>query len=86
MRSLPEGYTDADVEKLPLLNAIIEETMRLYGAAPGMLPRVVPAGGVDMGGYFISQGSTVTTHAYSMHRDPEMFPDPLEYACSTVLV
>ncbi|KAK4503268.1 hypothetical protein PRZ48_006696 [Zasmidium cellare] len=77
--TLPQGFTDADAEKLPLLNAVIEETMRLYGAAPGMLPRIVPPGGVDLGGYYISQGMTVTTHAYSAHRDPAVFPDPLEY-------
>ncbi|KAF2165317.1 hypothetical protein M409DRAFT_67187 [Zasmidium cellare ATCC 36951] len=77
--TLPEVYTDADTEKLPFLSAVIEETMRLYGAAPGMLPRIVPPGGVDMGGFYIPQGMTVTTHAYSAHRDPEVFPDPLEF-------
>ncbi|KAF7197679.1 Cytochrome P450 monooxygenase, partial [Pseudocercospora fuligena] len=82
---LPDNFQDADLEKLPLLHAVIEETLRLYGAAPGMLPRVVPAGGFDMGDYYIPQGTTVTTHAYSIHRDPAIFPDPLEFKPSRFL-
>lgn len=77
--TLPENYTDADIEALPLVSAVIEENLRLYGAAPGMLPRIVPDGGADMGGYYIPQGITVTTHAYSLHRDPVLYPNPYEY-------
>ncbi|KAM3416245.1 hypothetical protein BST61_g7851 [Cercospora zeina] len=73
-------FCDADVEsKCPLLNATIEESLRLYGAAPGALPRTVPAGGIDLGGFFLPQNSIVSTHAYSMHRDPDIFDKPLEF-------
>ncbi|EME45021.1 hypothetical protein DOTSEDRAFT_33623 [Dothistroma septosporum NZE10] len=76
---LPVDFEDQDVEKLPLLNAVIQETLRLYGAVPGGLPRTVPHGGIDMDGYYLPQGSIVSTHAYSMHRDPALFPDPEEF-------
>lgn len=76
--SLSSDYTEADVEKLPLVTGVIEETLRLYGAAPGSLPRVVPEGGVTMGGHYMPHNTTVHTQAYSLHRDADLFPDPFE--------
>lgn len=75
---LPDDYGDADMENLPLLNAVIEETLRLYGAAPAGLPRAVPPGGITIGGQYIPAGTTVVTQAYTYHRDPNLFPNPLE--------
>jgi cytochrome P450 len=74
---LKDGFTENDLIALPLLNAVIEETLRLYGAAPSSLPRVVPQGGAKMGGHYIPQGTTVSTQAYTFHRDPEIWEDPL---------
>ncbi|KAH8808973.1 cytochrome P450 monooxygenase, partial [Xylogone sp. PMI_703] len=73
---LNSNFSDAELEKLPILNAVINETLRLYGAAPGSLLRVVPKQGATLSGYFISGGSTVSTQAFSIHRNPDMFPDP----------
>ena len=78
VQNLPPDFKDADVEELPLLNAVIEETLRLYGAAPGALPRMVPTGGVEMGGYWMPEGTTVTTQSYSLHRDADNFYNPWE--------
>jgi cytochrome P450 len=74
--SLPPGFTDEDLEKLPVLNAVIEETLRLYGAAPGGLPRIVPNGGAHMMDHYLPAGTTVTTQAYTLHRDRTLFPNP----------
>jgi cytochrome P450 len=76
--TLNDDYSDTDLEKLPLLNAVIEETLRLYGAAPAGLPRAVPPGGVTIDDQVIPTGTTVTTQAYTFHRDPALFPRPLE--------
>lgn len=73
---LDEEYNDAALEKLPLLNATIKETLRLYGAAPGSLPRSVPAGGATLASCFIPEGTTVSTQSYTIHRDGDVFPDP----------
>lgn len=68
--SLGEDFTDAELERLPMLNATIEETLRLYCAVPGSLPRVAPPGGATIGGYYIPENTTCSTQAYTLYRDP----------------
>jgi cytochrome P450 len=68
---------DADeLTNCRLLHSVIEETLRLYGAAPGALPRVVPGKGVVFCGHHIPGGTVVSTQAFSLHRDATVFPDP----------
>ncbi|KXT16474.1 hypothetical protein AC579_1762 [Pseudocercospora musae] len=77
--SLGEPFTEEQVEDLPILNAVIKETLRLYGAAPAALPRVTPPEGVTFGNYFLPGGTTVATPAWTLHRDPKIFPDPEKF-------
>ncbi|KAM3068116.1 hypothetical protein ACMFMG_011165 [Clarireedia jacksonii] len=76
VETLPEEFTSADVENLKLLNAVIEEALRLFTAAPGSLPRTVPKGGTDIDEYFLPEDITVSTQAYTIHRDPRIFAEP----------
>lgn len=73
---LPDDYNDTHLEKLPYLKAVITEVLRLYGSAPGALPRTTPSKGVEIRGRYIPSGVTLTTQSYSLHRDPAIFPDP----------
>ena len=59
--------------------------LRLYTAAPSLLERVVPTSTskngasdevYDMMGYALPPGTIVATQAWSMHRDPSVFPSP----------
>ena len=79
VQTLKEGFADVNVEELPLLNAIIEESLRLYGPCPGCLPRVVPHGGATLGGFFLPEGVIVSSQTYTVHRDPDLFPNPDRY-------
>ena len=76
---LEEGFDDAILEKLPYLDAFVTEVLRLYGSAPGALPRTTPLHGIRVGEYEIPPGVTLTTQAYTMHRDPMVFKDPERY-------
>lgn len=79
LQSVPEDLTHRDVRDLPYLNCVVEEALRRYGAAPGCLPRVVPSEGATLAGQHLRSGTIVSTQAYSVHRDPEAFPNPERY-------
>ncbi|KAH7016446.1 cytochrome protein [Microdochium trichocladiopsis] len=74
--ALPEGYTQQDLKDLKFLNLVIQETLRLYAAAPSALPRVVPPSGAEIDGYWLPGGGVVNTTTYALHRDEKVFPDP----------
>ncbi|KAI1214358.1 putative cytochrome P450 [Annulohypoxylon truncatum] len=79
IRTLPDNFEDPDVKKLTYLDNVIQETLRLYSAAPAGLPRLVPPEGATLAGYFIPGGITVSAQAYSMHRNPDVYPNPLKF-------
>ncbi|OAQ69781.1 calcineurin-dependent [Pochonia chlamydosporia 170] len=61
---------------LPYLTAIIHETLRISSPAPGILTRLVPDGGTTYGGYFLPEGTSVSTAQRMIHYNPELFPEP----------
>ncbi|KAL4865141.1 hypothetical protein BDV12DRAFT_211216 [Aspergillus spectabilis] len=65
--------TDLACERLPVLNAVIDESLRLYGAAPGCMPRSPPPGGATVGGYFIPEDAVVVTQNWSLQRNPKVW-------------
>ncbi|KAF2687581.1 cytochrome P450 monooxygenase [Lentithecium fluviatile CBS 122367] len=74
-----ERPTWEELEKMPYLNNVIQETMRLYPAIPGSLPRIVPIGGEKVAKYVIPTGTQVSTQAWTFQRDPEVFESPLRF-------
>ncbi|KAG6111954.1 hypothetical protein E4U13_004517 [Claviceps humidiphila] len=76
LQTLPGDFTEPDLRELPLFNQTVEETLRVYSSAPASLPRAVPQGGAHVGGYYLSEGTTVAAQAYTMHRDPAIFENP----------
>ncbi|KUI73017.1 hypothetical protein VM1G_08319 [Cytospora mali] len=79
LQQLPDDYTDNELVQLPYLNRVITEALRIKGAVPSALPRSVPPGGANLGGYYIPGGTTVCTQAYSLHRNPDVFTDPEKF-------
>ncbi|KAI1746395.1 cytochrome P450 [Xylaria scruposa] len=75
LENLPDDFTHLHVRDLPYMNLVIEETLRLYGASQGSLPRVVPREGGSFLGHYIPGGTIVSTQNYSLHRDKRAFPD-----------
>lgn len=71
--TLEGEVTDMACERLPILNAVIDESLRLYGAAPGCMPRSPPPGGATVGGFFIPDDAVVVTQNWSLQRNPDIW-------------
>ena len=66
-----------DVDALPLLNAILMETLRLHTPIPGGQPRITPMVPTTLAGYDnLPPSVRVNAQAYSLHRNTNVFPEP----------
>ncbi|KAI0533870.1 cytochrome P450 [Xylaria digitata] len=79
LETLPVNFTGESLKSLPFLNQCITEGLRRFPVVPGGLPRYVPKEGADIAGYYLPGGSTVMTQTWSLHRNPEVFPNPDQY-------
>ncbi|KAF2735645.1 cytochrome P450 [Polyplosphaeria fusca] len=71
--------TWAELERLPLLQAVIKESLRLSYGVMHRLPRVSPDLPIEYGEYTIPAGVPVGMSAYLMHSDPLVYPEPDQF-------
>ncbi|KAF4994804.1 hypothetical protein FGRMN_5538 [Fusarium graminum] len=62
-----------EVVKLPYLSAVILESTRLHPSIQYQLPRDVPVGGIQMGEYFLPQGTTCGVSARAVNCSRDLF-------------
>ena len=73
----PQLPSPRSLDGLPILHAIVLETLRLHPPAPGPQPRVTPIQPTTLAGYAnIPAGIRVSAQAYSLHRNAKVFPEP----------
>lgn len=63
-----------DLERLPYLQAVVNEVLRLY--PPAYLLARTSIAPFNIGGYDFPAGTTVLASQWVMHRDPRYFDDP----------
>lgn len=68
----------AEAQKLPYLDAVIQESFRIHPAAGLILERVVPPQGIEILGERIPGGTIVGCNAWVLHRCPEIFGEDVD--------
>ncbi|OAP58578.1 hypothetical protein AYL99_07668 [Fonsecaea erecta] len=76
----PEEKIDAlKIKDAPLLNGAINEALRLNPAVPSGVFRETPKEGVEIAGVYIPGNTVIQMPQYVMGRDPDLYPQPLEF-------
>ncbi|KAI1389365.1 benzoate 4-monooxygenase cytochrome P450 [Hypoxylon trugodes] len=61
------------ISKLPYLNAVIQETLRVHPNTGTIIERKAPQEGATIDGYYIPGGTTVGVNAWVLHHDQTIF-------------
>ncbi|KIV92261.1 hypothetical protein PV10_06718 [Exophiala mesophila] len=73
--SISEFTRFEEAEAWPYLQAVMYEALRLHPPFAINLPRVVPAGGLSVGEFFLPEGTIVGSNAWVIHRQETAFGD-----------
>ncbi|MBD1811907.1 cytochrome P450 [Microcoleus vaginatus DQ-U2] len=73
-----ENCDPAEISKLPYLNAVCCETLRIYPILFFAFPRLLQAP-MQLMGYNIPQGMILSTCIYLVHHRPDIYPEPKRF-------
>ncbi|KJZ75411.1 hypothetical protein HIM_05107 [Hirsutella minnesotensis 3608] len=74
-----DPVTFAQVQDMPYLQAVIKEVLRMHPAVGVILPRTVPEGGAELGGYVFPAKTAVGCSAWPLHYNAEQIDRPREF-------
>ncbi|KAF7724272.1 Cytochrome P450 3A4 [Apophysomyces ossiformis] len=67
--------TDDQIKRMPYLNMVIKETLRIASPSVSLGPRYA-AEDCELAGHFVPKGTTVVVHVSALQRDPQLWEDP----------
>lgn len=73
-----ESPDPSTIFRLPYLNAVCSETLRIYPVAMRTFPRVVRSP-VEVMGYQLEPGTVVMGSIYLTHQRPDLYPEPKQF-------
>jgi cytochrome P450 len=68
-----------ELEKLPFLHQIIQETFRISYGIGHRMPRIAPNESLEFHGWIIPPGTPCSMTTMFVHDDPEIFPNPSQF-------
>ncbi|KAL2794802.1 cytochrome P450 [Aspergillus keveii] len=74
-----EEVTWENIKSLPLLEAAINETLRMHPPVPGGMPRMTPPQGAHLGDLYVPGNTTVSCPTWTIQMDPANFTDPTRW-------
>lgn len=66
------------IAKLPYLNAVCSETLRIYPVVLFALPRI-PKVPIELAGYQFEAGTMLSTCIYLLHHREDLYPEPKQF-------
>ncbi|KAL0464685.1 UNVERIFIED_CONTAM: cytochrome [Sesamum latifolium] len=65
---------ESDISRLPYLQAVVKETLRLHPAAPFLLPHKAVSD-IEINGYMVPKDTQILVNIWASGRDPCIWPD-----------
>ena len=74
-----DDMNGTSLSRLPYLNAVLHEGMRLCPTISDGMRRTVPKGGASVAGYFLPEGTVVSIPQWATYQSPENFHLPTAF-------
>ncbi|NJM70134.1 MAG: cytochrome P450 [Scytonema sp. RU_4_4] len=77
--TLGDNLEPSTVTKLPYINALCQETLRIYPIAMNTFPRIVRLSPIEIQGYTLPEGTVIIPSIYLAHHREETYPQSKQF-------